>query len=124
MQKTAWQWLDPWFEALTMNGPSITVAGGAGWLATALAGGVLVVLNAAVELGLYWLRWLFCAVLAGRDEDECRSRNRTHVLYCPHAWEGGHGSCVVLRVVRVGAAARVGPSAACGGDGCLNRPRG
>ena len=31
----------PWFEALTMNGPSITVAGGAGWLATALGGGVL-----------------------------------------------------------------------------------
>ena len=25
LQKTAWQWLDPWFEALTMNGPSITV---------------------------------------------------------------------------------------------------
>ena len=58
------------------------------------------------------------------DEDECSSWNRTHVLYCPHAWEGGHGSCAVLRVVRVGAAARVGPSAACGGDGCLNRPRG
>ena len=94
------------------------------WTCMALAGGVLVVLNAAVELGLYWLRWLFGAVLAGRDEDECRSRNRTHVLYCPHAWEGGHGSCVVLRVVRVGAAARVGPSAARGGDGCLNRPRG
>ena len=35
------------------------------WTCMALAGGVLVVLNAAVELGLYWLRWLFCAVLAG-----------------------------------------------------------
>ena len=35
------------------------------WTCMVLAGGVLVVLNAAVELGLYWLRWLFCAVLAG-----------------------------------------------------------
>ena len=35
------------------------------WTCMALAGGVLVVLNAAVELGLYWLRWLFCALLAG-----------------------------------------------------------
>ena len=35
------------------------------WTCMVLAGGVLMVLNAAVELGLYWLRWLFCAVLAG-----------------------------------------------------------
>lgn len=59
LQKTAWQWLDPWFEALTMNGPSITVAGGAGWLATALGGGVLFAPVQAVLRALLTFVYLF-----------------------------------------------------------------
>ena len=68
LQKTAWQWLDPWFEALTMNGPSITVAGGAGWLATALGGGVLFAPVQAVLRALLTFVYLFagCGTLALR----------------------------------------------------------
>ena len=62
LQKTAWQWLDPWFEALTMNGPSITVAGGAGWLATALAGGVLFAPVQALLRALLTFVYLFAGV--------------------------------------------------------------
>ena len=62
LQKTAWQWLDPWFEALTMNGPSITVAGGAGWLATALAGGVLFTPVQALLRALLTFVYLFAGV--------------------------------------------------------------
>lgn len=68
LQKTAWQWLDPWFEALTMNGPSITVAGGVGWLATALGGGVLFAPVQAVLRALLTFVYLFagCGTLALR----------------------------------------------------------
>ena len=64
----AWQWLDPWFEALTMNGPSITVAGGVGWLATALGGGVLFAPVQAVLRALLTFVYLFagCGTLALR----------------------------------------------------------
>ena len=62
LQKIAWQWLDPWFEALTMNGPSITVAGGAGWLATALAGGVLFAPVQAILRALLTFVYLFAGV--------------------------------------------------------------
>lgn len=62
LQKTAWQWLDPWFEALTMNGPSITVAGGAGWLATALAGGVLFTPVQALLRALLTFVYLFAGI--------------------------------------------------------------
>ena len=62
LQKTAWQWLDPWFEALTMNGPSITVAGGAGWLATALAGGVLFAPVQALLRALLTFVYLFAGI--------------------------------------------------------------
>lgn len=62
LQKTAWQWLDPWFEALTMNGPAITVAGGAGWLATALGGGVLFAPVQAVLRALLTFVYLFAGV--------------------------------------------------------------
>lgn len=34
------------------------------WTCMAIASGVLVALNVIVELGFYWLRWLFCAALA------------------------------------------------------------
>lgn len=68
LQKSAWQWLDPWFEALTMNGPSITVAGGVGWLATALGGGVLFAPVQAVLRALLTFVYLFagCGTLALR----------------------------------------------------------
>lgn len=62
LQKTAWQWLDPWFEALTMNGPSITAAGGAGWLPKALAGGVLFAPVQAVLRALLTAGYLFAGI--------------------------------------------------------------
>ncbi len=62
LQKTAWQWLDPWFEALTMNGPAITVADGVGWLATALGGGVLFAPVQAVLRALLTFVYLFSGV--------------------------------------------------------------
>ena len=68
LQKTAWQWLDPWFEALTMNGPAITVVGDASWLATALGGGVLFAPVQAVLRALLTFVYLFagCGALALR----------------------------------------------------------
>ena len=51
-----------------MNGPSITVAGGAGWLATALGGGVLFAPVQAVLRALLTFVYLFagCGTLALR----------------------------------------------------------